>query len=63
MKIVGVNKKIIVNPDKSKIINFLKNHLDKKDIPFDKIRNQLQIKISDKALHRILVDAGYGVIK
>ena len=63
MKIVGINKKIAINPDKSKIINFLESHLSNQDILFEELRNQLQIKISDKALHRIVIDAGYGVIK
>ena len=63
MKIAALHPTININPHETKIVNFLKIHLNKKDIPFDKIREQLQIKISDKALHRIVIDARYGVIK
>lgn len=63
MKIIAPNSKAFLNPDKNKIELFLKKELNEKDISFDQLRARLQIKISDKRLHRICIDAGYGVIK
>lgn len=63
MKIQAKNPKPFNDSDKIKIIKFLKKNLNDMDIPFDQLRARLQIKISDKRLHRICIDAGYGVIK
>ena len=63
MKVAALNPKTNINLHIIQIVNFLKSNLKTKDISFDQIRNRLQIKISDKTLHRICIDAGYGVIK
>lgn len=63
MKIQAKNPKFFIDPEKNKIINFLEKELNEKDISFDQLRARLQMKISDKRLHRICIDAGYGVIK
>lgn len=63
MKIQATNPAPFFDPNKDKIIGFLENELNEKNISFDLLRARLQIKISDKRLHRICIDAGYGVIK
>lgn len=63
MQIISSNVKSNLDPNKIKIVNFLKKELNETEMSFDQLRVRLQIKISDKHLHRICIDAGYGVIK
>jgi len=63
MKIVSRDFKPQVDPDKSKVIKFLILELKDKQMSFDELRARMQLEISDKRLHRICIDAGYGVIK
>ena len=63
MKIVAPNSEPFLDPNKIKVVKFLEKNLNEKNISFNQLRARLQIKISDKRLHRICIDAGYGVIK
>lgn len=66
MKIISADFKSFqpfIDPDKDKIIAFLKINLKNQEMSFDQLRSRMQLTISDKRLHRICIDAGYGVIK
>ena len=63
MKIISPNFKEVPDPDKNKVLLFLATNLEQSAISFDQLRVHMNLEISDKRLHRICIDAGYGVIK